>query len=68
MDMLKRETAEEREGYLTAMLENFEHENPGVAEMLALHDRAMQHYVKVINAYYQPVVRTSSSHTIMTGN
>ena len=65
--MLTREPAEERDNYITAMLESFEHKNPGVAEMLALHDRAMQHYVKVINAYYQPVVRTSSSHTIMTG-
>lgn len=68
MDMPMIEKAEARGDYITAMLESFEHENPGIAEMLALHDLAMQHYVKVINAYHQPVVRTSSSHTFMTGN
>ena len=67
MDLPMIEKAEERSDYITAMLESFEHENPGTAEMLALHDLAMQHYVKVIHAYHQPVVRTSSSHTIMTG-
>ena len=66
--MLTRATGEERKGCLTVMLENFEHENPSVVEMLALHDRAMQHYVKVIHAYHQPVVRTSSSRTITNKN
>lgn len=66
MSLPANSRTQEQDDYIVAMLESFEHENPGVAEMLALHDRAMQQYVKVIDAYHQPVVRTSSSHTLMT--
>lgn len=66
MSLPANSRTQEQDDYIAAMLESFEHENPGIAEMLALHDLAMRQYVKVIDAYLQPVVRTSSSHTLLT--
>ena len=57
---------QERADYIAAMLESFEQENPGIAEVLALHDDAMRHYVDATNAYHDTVVRTSSSYSIIT--
>lgn len=56
-----------RADYIASMLENFEHQNPGIAELLAMHDDAMRHYTNANNAYNNPVSRTSSSHSIIRG-
>ena len=56
-----------RADYITSMLESFEHENPGIAELLALHDDATRHYTSATNAYQDPVMRISSSHSTLMG-
>ena len=67
MEQPVTDEAQERADYIAAMLESFEHENPGIAEVLALHDDAMRHYIDATNAYRDTVVRSSSSHSIITG-
>lgn len=54
---------QEVQAYIESMLEDFENDNPGVAEALRLHDSAMRHYLPAALALAPRVVRTTLAHS-----
>ena len=65
MEKPMTDLAQSTADYISSMLESFEHENPGIAELLFLHDQAMRYYTEAASAYQDPVVRISSSHSAL---
>lgn len=61
------DVSQKRADYIVAMIERFTHDNPGIAELLALDDDATRHYANATIAYHDPVIRTSSSHSMTAG-
>ena len=52
---------QERTEYIEAMLTAFEHDEPGIAEALALYDDAARHYAEAVDTTRYEVWTTSSS-------
>lgn len=44
------------DAYLTAMLESFENDNPGVAELLALHQDAMRYHARATRPRVRKII------------
>lgn len=54
---------QEVQAYIESMLEDFESDNPGIAEALRLHDDAMRRYAPAVLALAPRVIRTTVAHT-----
>lgn len=70
MEYRTTESPQEVQAYVESMMEDFENDNPGVAEALRLHDEAMGHYLDAMNHYLPAalalaprVVRKTAAHS-----
>lgn len=70
MEYKTTDSPQEVQAYIESMMEDFENDNPGVAEALRLHDAAMNHYLDAMNHYLPAalaiaprVVRTTAAHS-----
>lgn len=48
--------SQDMDAYITAMLESFENDNPGVAELLALHQDAMRYHAQATRPRVRKII------------
>lgn len=55
--------AQSRADYIYSMLDAFENENPGIAEVLAIYEDSVRHYSGAINAFPSEIWTTTSTQS-----